>query len=125
MPNRLSKIVGSGTSSGSGAAISGDVQDTVTAAGSTQATATPVYGDNVIVTTAAASTGVILQGTFSGGDEVVVANLGASSLSVYPPVGGKINSLAANAAFAVGAGKVALFIARTDAANSFVAMLGA
>lgn len=82
--------------------VCGDVQDNVTAAGSTQGTATPVSAVNVIVTTAAASTGVILPPAEPGA-EVVVKNLGANAVNVYPAVGGAINALAANAAFSVAA----------------------
>lgn len=104
--------------------VVGDMQDSITAAGATQATATAVNADNVIVTTAAAGTGVILSGpTFSAGDQVMVFNLGANALLVYPPVGGVINALAANAGFSIAAGKSAVFYART--AINFVAAASA
>jgi len=124
MPQRLVKMVHAGLSAGTAAMVGGELQDNVTAAGSTQATATNVYGDIVCVTTAAASTGVILGGeTFSPGDNLQVTNLGANSLSVYPPVGGQINALGVNAAFAVAAGKSALITARSSTA--FLAALSA
>lgn len=104
--------------------ISGNTQDGLTAAGSTQGTALALPGDNNVITTAAASSGVRLKANPAPGDEVIVANLGANAVSVYPATGGAINSLSANAAFSVGSGKVAKFIARTGSLN-WVAMLGA
>jgi hypothetical protein len=69
-----------------------------TATGSTQATAFPVSGDTQF-TTVAASTGAILPAFANEGDMVFIGNQGANPLLVYPPVGGQINALAANASF--------------------------
>ena len=125
MSNRTSKIVGAGIAPMAAAQIAGDLQTGVTAAGTTQAGATPVYGDNVVVTTAAASSGVILSGNagFAPGDDVFLTNQGANSLSVYPPVGGQINAGGVNAAFAVAAGKSTFF--RSVGGNQFYAMAAA
>lgn len=79
------------------------------AAGATQATATNAYSDVNVVTTVAAATGVILPPQREVGDTVEVTNLGANSLSVYPPLGGNIGTGAANAAFAVPVSKTAIF----------------
>jgi hypothetical protein len=125
MPQRAVKMVNAGVSAGSAIQIGGDVQDSVTATGATQATAAVAFGDSCIVTTAAAGTGVILGGpSFTSGDEVKVTNLGANALLVYPPLGGQINALAINAGFSVAIGKVAEFTARTDA-SKFVASVSA
>jgi hypothetical protein len=125
MPQRTAKLVGAGIPPLSATVTSGDCQDNVTATGTTQATAAPVYGDTTVVTTTAASTGVILSGPqFTSGDDCIVCNLGANALLVYPPLGGQINALAVNAGFSVGAGKSAVFIARADA-TKFVAGLTA
>jgi hypothetical protein len=107
------------------AQIAGDLQGGVTALGTTQATAQAVYGDNVVVTTAAASSGVILSGNagFAPGDDVFVANQGANALTVYPPVGGQINALGANVGFSVAAGKAASF--RSTGGNQFYSILSA
>ena len=35
------------------------------------------------------------------GDEIIVRNGGANALSLYPPVGGAINSLGTNAAYSI------------------------
>jgi hypothetical protein len=76
-----------------------------TATGSTQATALQVQTDFEVYSTVAASTGCILPSNMSVADQGWIFNHGASSLSVYPPVGGKISTGATNAAFAVAAGK--------------------
>lgn len=106
-----------GAPSALASAIVGDVADNLTAAGSTQGTALKLYANTNIVTTTAASTGVQLP-PMQTGDMVEVVNLGANSLSVYPLTGGAIQTGAANAAFAVGAGKSALFTARVNPLNS-------
>lgn len=104
-------------------AIVGDVADSLTAAGSSQGTALKLNAVVNVVTTAAASTGVQLP-PMQTGDSVVVVNLGANSLSVYPLTGGAIQSGAANAAFAVASGKSAVFTARANPLNA-VAVLSA
>jgi hypothetical protein len=93
--------------------VCGDIQDNVTAAGSTQGTATLVTGAHVIVTTAAASTGVILPPAEPSA-EVTVKNLGANALNIYPATGGAINALSANAAFSVAAGGQARLLGRNS-----------
>ncbi len=98
-------------------AIVGDVADSLTATGSTQGTALALTANTNIVTTTAASTGVLLP-VMQTGDMVEVVNLGANSLSVYPRTGGAIQTGAANAAFAVGAGKSAFFTARSNPLNA-------
>lgn len=121
---RNSKVVGGGMSAGTVLSMVGDMQDNVTAAGTTQATAALIYGDNVIITTAAASSGVIIGGpTFTPGDEMVIFNLGANTVLVYPPLGGIINALSANAGFSIAAGKSATLIARSSV--NFVAAASA
>lgn len=109
-----SRIMGSGVSSALGATqIVGDVADNLTALGSTQGTALLLSTAINIVTTAAASTGVILMPSEVGA-EVYVCNLGANALSVYPATGAAINAIAANGAFSVGAGKAATFKGRAN-----------
>lgn len=97
MSNRTTKIVGTGIAPLAASQIAGDLQNTVSAAGTTQATATPVYGDNVVVTTCAAGAGVILSGpNFGPGDDSTVWNNGANPLAVYGPVGATVNGQTAN-----------------------------
>jgi hypothetical protein len=120
MPQRATKLMGGGISAVTASIISGDLQDNVTATGSTQATAVSIYADITVVTTAAASTGVIIGGaSFQAGDGLIVHNLGANAVLVYPPVGGQINALSVNAGFSVAAGKQAFIWARTG--TTFVA----
>lgn len=46
---------------------------------------------------------------------IIVTNAAASnSMNVYPPTGGTINAGSANAAFALAAGKTAIFIQAVD-----------
>lgn len=86
----------------------GDLTGSLTATGSTQATALAITSDISVFTTVAASTGAILPGTLGAGD-LVVYNGGASSLAVYCPVGGTMNGTS-NGSFTVGTTKAARFI---------------
>lgn len=90
-------------------ATAGTVATGLSAAGSTQATAAPIVEDFSVFSTVAAGQGAILPAQSDRLDSYEVANLGANALLVYPPVGGTINALAANAGFSVAAGKVASF----------------
>lgn len=101
-------IMGGGISAGSARAIAGNSRNaTVSAAGTTQATATTVKADVVITSTVAASSGIILpmvpQGT------MVVYNSGANTLTIYPPVGGKINSVATNGGISLATNTAIMF----------------
>lgn len=122
MANRQSKIVGSGQSGGSAVYISGDAASGLTATGSTQGTALPLTADNNAFAIVAASTGAILING-APGDECFVYNGGANALTVYPPVGGTINNLAANTGFSVATTKAAAFV--QIAANAWAVNLGA
>ena len=68
----------------------------VTAAGTTQATATLLINGLNGIKTAAAGSGVILTPNNLTSDCQVVFNGGANAVVVYPPVGSQINSLTAN-----------------------------
>ena len=74
------------------------------AAGTTQATATPLTSDFANVTTVGSSAGVRLPAAIGQG-LVVIINNGANVLSIYPATGEKINGLAANAAITAAPGK--------------------
>jgi len=89
-------VMGAGTSAVQAAAIVGGVNATISAAGTTQGTATVLYPLGLhTVTTVTAATGVILA-IGALGDETVIFNGGANTLLVYPPVGAKINNLTTN-----------------------------
>jgi hypothetical protein len=108
---KQSKLMGIGISAAAAAQLAeaADLATAIAAAGSTQATATPIYADVNVVAAVAASTGVLLPGDRSVGDVVEVSNLGANPLAVYPPAGSAIGSGAANAALAVPVGKTGRF----------------
>jgi hypothetical protein len=97
------ELVASGLHFTQAQAINGSVATGLVATGSTQATALPLTSQMNVLATTAASTGVILP-VLERGDSVFIRNGGANSLSIYPPVGGVINALSANAAFALAAG---------------------
>jgi hypothetical protein len=117
VPNSKS-MMGAGLAPLTAGAVAGSLIDTMTATGSTQATALQL-SDNNIVTTAAAGTGVILpfQANTTPGDSVTVTNLGANALLVYPVVGGAVQAGATNAGFSIPTLKSALFIARNGGLN--------
>jgi len=97
-----SRIQGAGNRPFAVGAIAGDVADSLTATGSAQGDALALNAVFNIVTTAAASSGVRLL-VSEPGSELVVKNLGANTLNVYPATGQAINALAANAAFTIAA----------------------
>jgi len=99
MPQQRNMVV-AGVSGGAAGAIQGTVASNLTATGSTQGTALLLPADVNYFTTVAASTGAILP-SMTKGDSVILYNKGANALSVYPPVGGVINGLSANAAYSV------------------------
>ena len=87
-----------GMSAGQAAAANGIVNSAVSAAGTTQGTATLLVSSTNVVTTAGASSGVILTNSQIG-DEYEILNLGANPVTVYPPTSGQINNLPANTGF--------------------------
>jgi hypothetical protein len=93
------ELIGSGLFATQADAVNGSNNLNVIAAGSTQATATLLQAStNVVTTVAAGAAGVILP-VSDVGDEILVANTdSADTLSVYPPVGGRIGTAAVNTA---------------------------
>ncbi len=91
-------IMTGGISSGSAQAINGLIQPAVSAAGTTQGTATTLTASISILTTCAAGAGVILP-SCQPGDEVEILNLGAGTGVVYPDSGSRINAIATNSGF--------------------------
>ena len=84
----------------------------ISAAGTTQGTATIISNQTNEFTTVAASSGGILPSPEQG-EFIFIANTGANALNVYPATGHSINALAANAAFSLAVGKSAMFWAAT------------
>jgi len=95
-------IMKGGFSAGSAKAINGQISSALSGAGTTQGTATSIVTSINVVTTAAASTGVILPACEIG-DEVEILNLGANTLTVYPDSGARINQVATNGGFSLAA----------------------
>jgi hypothetical protein len=110
--------MGAGNSASAAVQICGDVADTLTAAGTTNADALQLSAIINRVTTAAASSGVRLM-LPEVGSQIVVVNSGANAVLVYPGTGAQINALTATTAgFSVAAGGRALFVG-TSSANWF------
>ena len=78
------------------------VQTAISAAGTAQGNATALTKEVNVVSTVASGAGVVLP-TAVAGMEIKIINTAANSLLVYPASTGIINSLAANAAFTLGA----------------------
>jgi sugar lactone lactonase YvrE len=120
-------LSGSTTAINIGSAVSGATSTTtlnglvidsisaaVSAAGTTQGTATGLVSNinNVTVVTAAAA-GVRLPTAVAGMRILVRNSDSADTLSIYPATGGTINALAANAAFTLAAGSTIELVATT------------
>jgi hypothetical protein len=75
--------------------VQSTVNSTVTAAGTTQADATPLESEWNVVTSTPANTGVLLDG-FNIGVSTTVINAGGLTLKVYPPSGMQIDTNAVN-----------------------------
>ena len=95
------KVMGAGVSGPAVAAICKDTAQSISAAGTTQGTATELTAADNEVTTVASGAGVILASAGAPGDTQTVFNAGEFALKVYPPSGLKINALAANAAMSL------------------------
>ena len=74
-----------------------DTAAAVSAAGTTQATATELTAADNELTTVGAGAGVALASALAPGDSQTVFNAGANAVKVYPPSGFKINALPTNA----------------------------
>lgn len=108
---RIQNLMGSGCSAQLSRNIRGTrPASTLTALGSTQGTALAIMDDYNFFTTVAASTGGLLPSSWAVTDDLIISNMGANALSIYPGVGGAINLLSVNAAFSIPSGKIAHFI---------------
>lgn len=91
--------MGGGFGSGQARALNGNnVNSSVTAAGTTQGTATAITADVNILSAGAEGTGVILYAGVPG-DSQLVYNGTSTYKYVYPSTGLKVNQLAANTGF--------------------------
>lgn len=91
----------------------------VTAAGSTQGTATALTVQLSHVTTVALNTGVILPTPVAAGLRITIRNGGANALNVYPHTGGNIAGTGTNVAISVDVGTVLDFIS-FDTTNWYI-----
>lgn len=120
----LKKLTGSGMSPLAATQINGDA-DTgaanagAVALGSTQGTAYQLTACMTRFGTVAASTGCILP-VGAPSDDYAIANFGANTLNVYPPVGGAINNGSVNAAVTIAANGAAFLVCVDGAGLNWV-----
>lgn len=98
-------LQGAGTSAQQAKAIVGVADRNKTATGTTRADAYLLSEDVTTFTTVAAGTGAALRRDSLENDVYTIINQGANSLLIYPPAGGTIGTLAANAAYSLPAGQ--------------------
>jgi hypothetical protein len=109
-------IAGKWYANGLGTGFSGSFEtmsytDALTArAGGGQGLATPITTMMSRFTTVATAGDSAILPTGVPGMNIVVINASATSMNVFPDTGSAINALAANAAFALAAGKTATFV---------------
>jgi hypothetical protein len=100
-PANLANIAPPGAASiGSASGAQNSVATGLIATGATQGTALALAADINMFATVAVGTGAILP-TLNPSDVSTVFNGGANALLLYPPLGGKINNLAANAGYSI------------------------
>ncbi len=91
------KIFGAGVPGLTVQAMCQDAATALSAAGTTQGTATTLTNAVNFLGTVSSGAGVILSPNGTAGDCQFVFNGGANAVKVYPPSGAKINALATNA----------------------------
>ena len=105
MPALAAQIMGGGFSAGQVQAMNGSINNAITAAGTTRATATALTNAVVNVGTATALQGVALPVLSVPGDEIVIFNSSGNTIVVYPQSAtAKFNSLGAGSGFNLGTG---------------------
>lgn len=92
------KLQGAGIPGLTLTALSQDTATALSAAGTTQGTATELTAADSEITTVGAGAGVALSSKLAPGDVQTAFNAGANPLKIYPPASMKINALATNAA---------------------------
>ena len=91
----------------------------VSAAGTVQANATAITKEVNVVSTVASGAGVVLP-TAVAGMEIKIVNTAANALLVYPASGGKINALATDASYTIGATSAMLQFVATSTTQWYV-----
>ena len=96
-------LMGAGIPAAAAAAdVIAAVATAVSAAGTNQATATTLKADANLVSTAAASSGVVLSDGQIGDSVFVFNDATGNNVNVYPPSSHKINNLATNSPVVLG-----------------------
>lgn len=116
------KVMGGGFSAGQVRALCGGVASSVSAAGTTQGTATALTNSVNYISTVGASSGVQIPNADIG-DDIEIYNAGANALTIYPPTSGTINQVAANGGVSLGTNSMMRL--RKVTATKWVAMLSA
>jgi hypothetical protein len=119
MPSAAKQVA---TGAWSGTAGASQPKVGMTATNTTQATATVLayeYNEfGTVNASGAARLPTSLEfGGVTPGDDIMLVNLGANALVVFPPVGGKIGTGAVNASVSVPSGKSARFYAALTTGN--------
>lgn len=123
MSGLAKKIMGGGISYGAAKAINGDVASAVSAAGTTQGTATALNAGVNVITVVAAGSGVILPAGEISDQCYVYNDDSADSVTIYPDSGSKINQLSTNAGVLLAINTAMLFKKVTS--TRWIAMLSA
>lgn len=100
------QLTGSGLAGQAANYIVGNCASGLTATGTSATDALPLTDVNEF-TTVASSTGALLPAGASPGDQVTLYNIGAQTLTVYPPTGETINNAASS--YTVATTKVGIF----------------
>ena len=107
---RKAHMLAAGMPPGLALAVTGSTGTGISAAGTTVADATELTEDHNVVSTVAASAGVVLPDSKVGpGDTIEVLNTGANPLTVYAPSGGSINGHTADVGVILNVKAVARF----------------
>lgn len=93
------KVFGAGVHGLAVQAICQDAATSISAAGTTQGTATALTSADNEVTSVGVGSGVILPSAATAGDTVTVFNAGTNTLKVYPYTSEQINALPTNQHF--------------------------
>lgn len=104
------KVMGAGIPGLAVQAICMDAATGISAAGTTQGTATALSNAINFLSTVAAGSGVVLSSSATLGDSQYVYNGGANPVKVYPHSGAKINGLATNAPMLLATATGCMFI---------------
>lgn len=120
--SQLKNMMGLGLSAGQAGAINGTVTLNQTASGASQGAQT-LPSDFVVYSSSTASTGPTLPAIASPGDEIMIANNTANTINVWPPIGGKVQNSAVNAADTILTGRSAYYIALGN--GDFIHLQGA